>query len=142
VADNDPKNNAVAIKAQLELDRSAFQVCSRHFAALFIKRAHYAKRDTKAVVFQLLIPIAFLIIGFVILQVQQSTTYASKVLGVSGFNQPLRVPFNAAGLSSAKDGSPFEALVCGICMLHPLFAHVWLSLRCVSRRMRGRCLTK
>jgi hypothetical protein len=92
--DSTTDKNAVALKAAAELDRSAADVLWRHFSALFIKRWHYSKRDTKAWCFQLFIPILFLVIGLAILNISSLGTFPAKTLSTANLNAPFYVPFN------------------------------------------------
>jgi hypothetical protein len=85
----------VALKAEQELNRSDREVCARHFKALFVKRWHYSKRDQKALVCQLALPVAFLIFGFAILQIPPNFTFpVYPFVASERLNTPLYTPVN------------------------------------------------
>ncbi|KAL6987169.1 Phospholipid-transporting ATPase abca1 [Sarracenia purpurea var. burkii] len=69
------------------LPRSTF--CA-HAKALFIKRALSARRDQKTIVFQLLIPAIFLLLGLLLLKLKPHPDQQSVMLTTSFFNPLLR----------------------------------------------------
>ncbi|XAR68503.1 Maltose-transporting ATPase [Bertholletia excelsa] len=58
----------------------------QHFKALFIKRAISAQRDRRTIVFQLLIPAVFLLIGLCLLELKPHPDQQSVTLTTSHFN--------------------------------------------------------
>lgn len=46
-----------------ELNKSGFAVFCRHFRALFLKRLQYAQRDVKLLMFQVVLPVVFLLLS-------------------------------------------------------------------------------
>jgi ATP-binding cassette subfamily A (ABC1) protein 3 len=65
------------------ISRSTFW---QHFRALFIKRAISARRDRKTIVFQLLIPAVFLLIGLLFLKLKPHPDQQSLTFTTSQFN--------------------------------------------------------
>lgn len=65
------------------ISRSTFW---QHCKALFIKRAISARRDRKTVIFQLLIPAVFLLIGLIFLQLKPHPDQLSLTFTTSHFN--------------------------------------------------------
>ncbi|XP_068659362.1 ABC transporter A family member 1 isoform X2 [Aristolochia californica] len=83
-----------------------------HFRALIIKRAIYARRDRRTVVFQLLIPAAFLFFGLLFLELKPHPDQLSVTLTTSHFNPLLGggggggpIPFNLSLPISEKVAS-------------------------------------
>jgi len=58
----------------------------RHFTALFCKRWRYALRDRRAMLFQLLIPVAALLLGLALLHQVTSATWPEVPLSLSAYN--------------------------------------------------------
>jgi ATP-binding cassette, subfamily A (ABC1), member 3 len=80
----------------------------RHFRALLIKRWRFAKRDKRAIIFNLLIPIAALSAGLALLHQVSMATWPSFAVGMSAFNPALpKVP--AAGGGPAQVAPNFIA---------------------------------
>lgn len=65
------------------ISRSTFW---QHCKALFIKRAISARRDRKTIIFQLLIPAVFLLIGLIFLQLKPHPDQLSVTFTTSNFN--------------------------------------------------------
>jgi hypothetical protein len=63
---------------------------ARHFSALFTKRFRYARRDRRALIFQLLIPIVALVLGLSVLQIPTAEL------------PPLAITFQAQGYPSPQ----------------------------------------
>eukprot|EP00599_Poterioochromonas_sp_BG-1_P016760 CAMPEP_0173165656 /NCGR_PEP_ID=MMETSP1105-20130129/21518_1 /TAXON_ID=2985 /ORGANISM="Ochromonas sp., Strain BG-1" /LENGTH=1579 /DNA_ID=CAMNT_0014086689 /DNA_START=11 /DNA_END=4746 /DNA_ORIENTATION=+ len=59
----------------------------QHFKALFIKRAIYAKRDTRMICCQLVLPVIIVIVGLSLLLLQPNYNQPDLVLNPSKFNQ-------------------------------------------------------
>lgn len=80
------------------ISRSTFL---QHCKALFIKRAICARRDRKTIIFQLLIPAVFLLLGLILLKLKPHPDQQSVTFTTSNFNPLLSggggggpIPFN------------------------------------------------
>ncbi|KAG0463336.1 hypothetical protein HPP92_019405 [Vanilla planifolia] len=83
-----------------------------HFKALFIKRLISAQRDRRAVIFQLLIPAFFMLLGLLFLRIKPHPDQDSITLTTSHFNPLLTgggggapIPFNLDYIISEKVAS-------------------------------------
>jgi len=78
-----------------------------HFRALLMKRFHNFKRDKKALLYQVILPLFVLIIGLAVLKFGVPTlTYPSKALGVGSYALPLYVPYNLGVKATANITCP------------------------------------
>jgi ATP-binding cassette subfamily A (ABC1) protein 3 len=67
---------------------------TRHFFALLKKRWNITKRDKKAALCQLVIPIILLSLGLGLLRIPPNFDFPNLQLSIDGYNQPLSVPIN------------------------------------------------
>ncbi len=77
----------------LEADRQEATFC-RQFSALFVKRWHNIKRDKKAFMCQLLLPLILLTLGLGLLRIPTEIDFYNLLLSPEVYNTPLPVPVN------------------------------------------------
>jgi ABC-type multidrug transport system ATPase subunit len=80
----------------------------RHFTALFCKRWRYALRDRRAMCFQLLIPVAALLVGLALLHQVTTETWPELPLNMNVYNKGL-TPSAIAAASSSGGPQPMWA---------------------------------
>ena len=73
------------------LPESPFALFASHFDALFRKRLAWARRDAKALIFQLVIPVLALAMGLLLLQQTNTTSFPSLELTVAAQDYNTRV---------------------------------------------------
>ncbi len=66
----------------------------RHFGALFQKRLRYAMRDKRVLIFQLLIPVAALLVGLLLLNSVSLATPPSIPLGLQQYNRACSISYS------------------------------------------------
>ncbi len=95
---------------------SLWRTLQTHFRALFRKRFRYAKRDKKAVCFQLIIPIMALLVGLILIKTAPIHVSPSRALTVEPFNKvnghraALDLPFWGVDMTQAQ-GTPARCFV-------------------------------
>lgn len=129
------------------LSRSTFW---KHSKALLIKRAVSARRDQKTIVFQLIIPAIFLLLGLLMIKLKPHPDQQSVTFTTSHFNPLLTggggggpIPFDLS-LHIAKE--VFQLYIFSLCLfqsnLKNDFTHQMFSIAQVSEHVRGGWIQK
>lgn len=92
----------------------------RHFTALLCKRWRYALRDRRAMLFQLLIPVAALLLGLGLLHQVTTATWPAIPLSISAYNTELS-SVAAPATSSSSSGAGAAGIIAGGPAPHPNF---------------------
>ena len=88
-------------------ERSQKRLCGVHVAAMLYKKWCYAKRDKRALLCQMVMPMLFMLFGFAIIDLESPSVYPRIELNMEHFGATTpKVPYNS---ESATSTNPFPA---------------------------------